>query len=314
MNIFNPVREEGNVLEALYHCNHARDIRDRSQVEVAGTLFDALNKLQTEWRIRAASEELPNEEGRPIGEVEAFKRLHDKILVGPLREHLLASEELRALAEFEPKIWNHDTLFRNGWAPSQEMPENLLKKATDEHRGLVVALSRFHTSRSPDNERQVIRRAAGLLYVVRSNLKHGEKTPSGPDREKRRRDETVCQSVVPLLLLLVDLFFGRPSTRLATYGTLRPGEANHAVISKLTGVFEPCVLRGEVEVRNGVPVLLWNGRADRKVEGHLLESEDLPAFWAALEEFEGPEYVRHLVFAEGDSKRPVVANAFVARD
>ena len=63
----------GHVTEALVHFNHAlgRSNDHPPKVEVARILFDALNKLQTEWLMSQADQQL--------GEVKAFQEM---ILLG----------------------------------------------------------------------------------------------------------------------------------------------------------------------------------------------------------------------------------------
>ena len=40
---------------------------------------------------------------------------------------------------------------------------------------------------------RVVKKTAELLYIVRSNMAHGEKTKYGPDIDKRKRGVSVCQ-------------------------------------------------------------------------------------------------------------------------
>jgi hypothetical protein len=61
-----------------------------------------------------------------------------------------------------------------------------------------------------DNQERVMKRLAELLYVVRSNNAHGEKTPYGPDIEKLKQDEMVCSIIIPIQLALLMLILDRP--------------------------------------------------------------------------------------------------------
>ena len=85
-------------------------------------------------------------------------------------------------------------------------------------------------------------------------------------------------------------------TRLATYGTLSPGQINHHELAGLKGRW----LRGTVQGRRidagwgaplGFPALRLEPSGP-DVEVHLFESSDLPDHWARLDEFEGPAYQR----------------------
>jgi gamma-glutamylcyclotransferase (GGCT)/AIG2-like uncharacterized protein YtfP len=95
--------------------------------------------------------------------------------------------------------------------------------------------------------------------------------------------------------------------RLATYGSLAPGRPNHRHVAGLRGRW----LTGDVHGRLvdegwgaalGYPALLLapDGPA---VAVQVLESEDLPAHWSRLDDFEGPGYERVLTTvrtADGD--------------
>lgn len=84
--------------------------------------------------------------------------------------------------------------------------------------------------------------------------------------------------------------------RLAVYGTLAPGRPNAHVLSPLRGTWTPGVVRGTLYADGwgaalGYPgiVLDPDGPA---VPVQLFTSEQLPAHWARLDDFEGEGYVR----------------------
>jgi hypothetical protein len=64
---------------------------------------------------------------------------------------------------------------------------------------------------APDDEEieRAIVRVADLLYVVRSNLQHGEKFAS-PDPVRISRDRLISEKVTRVLALFFDLLLGRP--------------------------------------------------------------------------------------------------------
>ena len=96
-------------------------------------------------------------------------------------------------------------------------------------------------------------------------------------------------------------------TRLATYGTLSPGRANHNQLSGLKGRWRKGTVRGWLDATGwaaplGYPGLVLDSTGPL-VDVHLFESSDLPEHWARLDEFEGTEYRRVItqVFtADGD--------------
>jgi gamma-glutamylcyclotransferase (GGCT)/AIG2-like uncharacterized protein YtfP len=86
-----------------------------------------------------------------------------------------------------------------------------------------------------------------------------------------------------------------PSRRLATYGTLRPGEANHGLVAGI-GSWEPATLRGWLGDWQGYPILRTGpGPA---VPVMVLTAESLPGLVDRLDAFEGPAYRRDWVVAE----------------
>jgi gamma-glutamylcyclotransferase (GGCT)/AIG2-like uncharacterized protein YtfP len=89
---------------------------------------------------------------------------------------------------------------------------------------------------------------------------------------------------------------GGPDTRLATYGSLRPGRVNHHQLATLTGRWRRGTVRGRLDpagwgARLGYPGLVLDP-AGPAVEVDLFESPDLPDHWSRLDEFEGPDYRR----------------------
>ncbi|MEL7464600.1 MAG: gamma-glutamylcyclotransferase family protein [Pseudomonadota bacterium] len=93
-----------------------------------------------------------------------------------------------------------------------------------------------------------------------------------------------------------------PEYRLATYGTLAPGEVNAHQLDGLNGVWSKGRIRGKLIAEgwgadHGCPGirLAEDGEA---VEAHIFTSRDLPDHWPRLDEFEGAEYRRTATMAE----------------
>ena len=85
-------------------------------------------------------------------------------------------------------------------------------------------------------------------------------------------------------------------TRLAVYGTLAPGRANHHQLGGLEGEWRPGRVRGRLYAEGwgaalGYPGLVLDPEG-AEVEVQLFESADLPAHWARLDAFEGEGYRR----------------------
>lgn len=295
----------GHLTEALVHYNEALDQieDDRAAVDVAEIIFRCLNKLQTGM---AADD---------LGEVAGFVELV-RIATDTEDSRLrFLGDELRDLAALEPQVMDHHTLRRGDYRPGPIIEPALHRGAVAKHRKLVNAFQRLDTEYTLEAIDQVIKRSAELLYIVRSNIAHGEKTPYGPDHAKRERDEAVCQLVVPLCQVLVDLLLACPRRRLLAYGTLAPGEANHALVESLEGEWYPCRVEASLTEDAGLPTLAWQPGSDALVEAMMLHSDYLASSWRKLDAFEGSCYHRRLlpvsVVEENGAYSTVVANAYV---
>jgi len=95
--------------------------------------------------------------------------------------------------------------------------------------------------------------------------------------------------------------------RLAVYGSLQPGGTNERILGELPGIWTVGTVRGELMQEGwgalqGYPGIRLSPDAPR-VPVHVFCSHQLPARWAMLDEFEGPEYRRSTVIfrsAAGD--------------
>ncbi len=84
--------------------------------------------------------------------------------------------------------------------------------------------------------------------------------------------------------------------RLAAYGTLRPGQANHHELAGLTGQWSRGSVRADLYAdgwgaARGFPGLVLNPNGEI-VPVHLFVSDDLPDHWPRLDAFEGEGYRR----------------------
>ncbi len=85
-------------------------------------------------------------------------------------------------------------------------------------------------------------------------------------------------------------------TRLAVYGSLAPGQINHHQLASLQGTWQWGEVIGALiptgwGVGLGFPGLILDPLGEPQ-NVDLFESPDLPAHWARLDEFEGPDYQR----------------------
>ncbi|HLZ27255.1 MAG TPA: gamma-glutamylcyclotransferase family protein [Chloroflexota bacterium] len=91
---------------------------------------------------------------------------------------------------------------------------------------------------------------------------------------------------------VLDALFDCPATRLAAYGTLRPGESNHGMLAALGGAWTDGTVQGVRFMANGYPAFTFAGAEPVPVS--VLTSAALPADWPRLDAFEGREYRRIL--------------------
>jgi gamma-glutamylcyclotransferase (GGCT)/AIG2-like uncharacterized protein YtfP len=92
----------------------------------------------------------------------------------------------------------------------------------------------------------------------------------------------------------LDILFDCPKTRLAAYGTLRPGESNASVLADVPGVWLEGTVQGVRYEAHGYPAFTWQLGEDT-VPVSVLTSAALPAHWSRLDAFEGRSYSRILV-------------------
>lgn len=298
------LKSPGHITEAIIHFNQGIEALGNriSMVEVSRSLFDALNKIQTEWVLHQGSQ--------TMGEVKAFQTMVLKEVSTEGHTTFLKSDEIKNLVSFQTPIMNHDILRRYRYRPDQELDPQLVKRASEEHHKLVNAYETYLSLMNEENGKRVIKKAAELLYIVRSNIAHGEKTPYGPDLKKRERDEEVCKVVMPLQRLLLNVLLDYPDRQLVVYGTLAPGNVNHHIISDIRGDWEDCTVNGHVCEINGLPLFVWEPRGP-SLKAQLFTSSVLPSRWEQIDEFEGSYYRRTLIpVARNDGI--VIANIYVA--
>ena len=106
-------------------------------------------------------------------------------------------------------------------------------------------------------------------------------------------------------------------TRLATYGSLSPGEVNHGQLSGIQGRWLTGTVRGYLRNAGwgssmGFPGLTLDP-VGPEVKVNVFESAELPEHWARLDEFEGDEYRRVITRVE-TSGGVLEANIYVVAD
>jgi gamma-glutamylcyclotransferase (GGCT)/AIG2-like uncharacterized protein YtfP len=281
----------------------------RSRGEAIGRCDDlcrALNKTWTAFFQYRSRKGLLNdtEKRKQRSDAQSFREL----LLHGLSNHkiaeLCAANSIRGFAELTPQIMNHDTLLNEGY-DALNITEEMRKKAYDEHRQLLNAFKRLSQSPNDSSAKEaVLKKTAQLIYVVRSNIAHSEKTPHGPDLEKSERDRVVSEATANVIEDIFDILFDRPSHRLAVYGSLAPGGANQSQLAGLEGQWHEGTVKGVVEERGGFSEFHWvlKGKFNPV---KVFSAIDLEKHFRRLDRFEGPRYRRILVPVLFDKKQCV---------
>lgn len=249
------------------------------------------------------------EKGRQ--DMPSFRQLLKVSLPSDEKKRIIDSLEFVRLVNLRPMVLSHDELRRLDYDPAKISPA-LHKKASEEHSKLDNAFCRYSTDKNEENLEKVLNKLADLLFVIRSNIAHGEKTPHGPDLNKTRRDHEVCNCARPILEAILTTIFEQPDRRLVVYGTLAPGGVNHSKLSVITGTWYDAELSGRVHEKDGLPYFVWDLSAP-KISVKIFEGENMKQKWEELDRFEGQAYQRDWVLAalpEGFS----VANIYAERN
>lgn len=296
----------GELEQALAHINNSIDASQTlDEVSRCDSLFRALNTLWTAHR--RATNTLDASDSKAISDLLTIGILQ------PRREWLSKSVQVFQFVTFNPQILNHDTLRKSSkYRPDQPIPPALANEATGEHRQLVHAMDRWKDTLSSETQTALLKKLAQMLYVVRSNIAHGEKTPYGPDLKKAERDQQVCSVTRPVLEVVFEALIDFPTDRLAVYGSLAPGQANYAVLADIPGTWEDGFVRGVLQQKDGFDSFKWR-QSGAKVQVKIFVSPTLKKHWERIDRFEGKQYRRILSPIDNVHGGVVVANIFEAR-
>jgi gamma-glutamylcyclotransferase (GGCT)/AIG2-like uncharacterized protein YtfP len=275
----------------------------RDEESAARRLCDALNRA---WNARAQLAPGPP----PDSDWPLVKGL---ICGLPADDSLafLRSSEVRELVAIEPPVMNHWKLRGHGVLGSvDEIPEPVRHEASEAHRKLRRRLDELPEDPSPEENEAALVRLADLLYVIRSNLQHGEKFAS-PDAARIARDRVIAEKAA-VIELVFDFLFDRPSATLVAYGSLAPGGVHHGELDGVGGEWIPVFVRGQLQAEGAFPRFTPTPAAKAVPAELLRRADDLPDRWRRLDQLEGDLYRRVLVAAETHDGELVIANLYAA--
>jgi gamma-glutamylcyclotransferase (GGCT)/AIG2-like uncharacterized protein YtfP len=303
MHWWNDAKLSGHLDEMLAHCNAAVDSSERApKTHICDSYFRALNKYWNAFNYHVA--ELKR------GDISSFTATL-KAMRSESKASIIDDAAVRDLIALTPPVMNHDALKKGEYVPGEEITDSLARDATEEHRKSQSAFNDLATNRSEESVDRSLKRLAELLYVIRSNIAHGEKTPYGPDLQKAERDRLVSAIALPVQRLILDVLLDRPSYRLVAYGTLQPGGPNSQLLDACEGKWVSCTVNGALGEVNGLPAFRYSPSGPA-VNAQLLTSSRLGQHWQSLDRFEGKDYVRQLVPVQLNNTC-VVANVYVQR-
>ena len=144
--------------------------------------------------------------------------------------------------------------------------------------------------------------------MIRSNLKHGGKTPYGPDLDKSKRDESICEIVFPLLQMIMDIILEYPSKKLICYGTLKNGKINDILLRVINTNSKNVFIFGSIYKEDEYFYYKFDNLKN-KLSEELIINNDFIKYFGKLDKHEGKLYKRVLIPFE-DNNEIYVGNIY----
>jgi gamma-glutamylcyclotransferase (GGCT)/AIG2-like uncharacterized protein YtfP len=275
--------------EVLFYLN--RSNRATDTLGGCDLRFKALNQL-----FSAYDESTDEPRGNDVGRTQhrSLQRLLTSALPTETRLCILDNPNVAALAKFRPLILDHSKLHR--YRLSDDIPVELREGASEQHLAFSTRFANFDDQRNGKNRDKTLNALADTLWMVRSNLAHGEKTVAGPDPQRNERNAEVAEVVFSVLDVILDEILEKPSCSLISYGTLAPGQVNARVLEHLDGTWTDAEISGVLwDDEHGLPRFRWTPRSETLSAVQVFRSKALPSTWHDLDRFEGSSYSRNLV-------------------
>lgn len=272
--------------------------------------MNALNKLwNSAFRLKLinTSGEANEDGNNETTDGKKFRALIGLLYDNELGNIFVRSREFKELVELEPPVMDMKILEDNSYDPSN-IEQSLRRKASKKHNSLSKEYEDQLKKGSPN---QLLKWMSALLYIIRSNIDHGEKTPKGPDLEKSTRDKTVCEKALPVTKRLLEILLNEPSKYLATYGTLKENEIIKKYSEEATPMPGKWSVEGNVETSNGLLYFNWISKGKRLPVTIYEISEES---YGKLDKYEGNGYRRIYVPVFNSSEKVELVATIYAKN
>lgn len=221
-------------------------------------------------------------------EVVRFERLLVDGISLAHREWLAREPAVEYLARFTPLIMDMRMVRDRmpgypAGATREQIPKELVNAATGQHRALAATHRAWQAGEVSGDD--VLRQLARLLYLVRSNIAHGEKTDDPSDLERWIRDRNVCGVALPAAVAVIEGLFAFPSEHLITTGPYQRWPLSP--LRKLSGEWSRAYMNGYINAAG----FRWQTHAP-PVEVSVFTCAELRNWWAPLDELYGPSVLR----------------------
>lgn len=203
------------------------------------------------------------------------------------KRNLLESKAFKEIIYYNPLIMSDSVLEHKRYNP-ENISRELRDSASLTHKRLI---DNYNSLRRRDDI--LITSLSKLLYEVRSNMKHCGKTPYGPDADKSKRDEEICELVYPTLSEIINILLEKPSYKLLLYGTLKQGQANSSILERFQSNPKSASIWGYIEIEDDLPYYTFSiSSVQNEIPVELIYNSGISAFFDKLDEFEGSNYRR----------------------
>jgi gamma-glutamylcyclotransferase (GGCT)/AIG2-like uncharacterized protein YtfP len=173
-----------------------------------------------------------------------------------------------------------------GWW--REGPTHLLNE-------LLICINSSRSKATVNERRHIMAHAVELIMAEILNDRLNQQNIANLTRWLKSQTElSNVEASLNGFEVLLDIFFERPSERLAVYGTLKPGGTNAAQLDVIRGDWLDGTVHGVIEQPGEYLKFTWKVAAS-PVSVKVFNAPMLRDHFGRLDKFEGPDYLRTLV-------------------